>query len=82
MQQNLLYMTLSLGNSAFFNITKSILQLLIFDNATKLDSLSDINELTLIREQEKVKCMNEVAIATDLSAISVQPTTSEQVCYA
>ncbi len=79
--KSLLDMTLSLGNSAFFNIPKDIVQSFIFEDITKFDSLSDINELTLIREQEKAKCTNEVAdkvVATALSAILIQPTTSEQ----
>ncbi|WP_353277255.1 hypothetical protein [Wolbachia endosymbiont (group A) of Agelastica alni] len=79
--QDLSEMTLSIGNSVFFHAPKSILQSFIFEDATKFDSLSDINGLTLIREQDKVKCMNEVAdkiVATDLSAVLVQPTTSEQ----
>ncbi|WP_374698510.1 hypothetical protein [Wolbachia endosymbiont (group B) of Limnophora tigrina] len=59
-----------------FCIPKSTLQSFIFEDATKFDSLSDINGLTLIKEQDKVKCMNEVA--TDLSAVLVQPTISEQ----
>lgn len=74
-------MTLSLGNSAFLNIPKDIVQSFIFEDITKFDSLSDINELTLIREREKAKCTNEVAdkvVATALSAILIQPTTSEQ----
>ncbi|WP_254229333.1 hypothetical protein [Wolbachia pipientis] len=79
--KSLLDMTLSLGNSAFLNITKDIVQSFIFEDITKFDSLSDINELTLIREQEKAKCTNEVAdkvVSTALSAILIQPTTSEQ----
>ncbi|WP_425383894.1 DEAD/DEAH box helicase [Wolbachia endosymbiont (group B) of Anania hortulata] len=79
--KSLLDMTLSLGNSAFLNIPKDIVQSFIFEDITKFDSLSDINELTLIREQEKAKCTNEVAdkvVSTALSAILIQPTTSEQ----
>lgn len=79
--RDLLDITLSLGNNAFFYTPTSIIQSFIFEDATKSDSLSDINGLTLIREQDKVKCMNEVAdkiVATDLSAVLVQPTTSEQ----
>ncbi len=79
--QDLSEMTLSVGNSVFFHAPKSILQSFIFEDATKFDSLSDMNKLTLIREQDKAKCMNEVAdkiVATDLSAVLVQPTTSEQ----
>lgn len=79
--KSVLDMTLSLGNSTFFNIPKDIVQSFIFEDITKFDSLSDINALTLIREQEKVKCTNEVAdkvVATALSAILIQQTTSEQ----
>lgn len=79
--QKLLDVTLSFGNSTFINISKDIVQSFIFEDITKFDSLSDINELTLIREQEKAKCTNEVAdkvVATALSAILIQPTTSEQ----
>lgn len=76
--QDLSEITLSLGNSAFFNAPKSFLQSSIFKDATQFDSLSDINELTLISKQSEVKCMNEVAndvnfIATDLSSVLIQP---------
>ncbi|MFT4313570.1 MAG: DEAD/DEAH box helicase [Wolbachia pipientis] len=79
--KSVLDMTLSLGNSTFFNIPKDIVQSFIFEDITKFDSLSDINALTLIREQEKIKCTNEVAdkvVATALSEILIQQTTSEQ----
>ncbi|WP_447933062.1 hypothetical protein [Wolbachia endosymbiont of Dactylopius coccus] len=71
-------MTLSFGNGVFFNAPKSILQSFIFEDATKFDSLSDMNKLTLISKQSEVKCMNEVAndvnfIATDLSSVLIQP---------
>ncbi|WP_349968113.1 DEAD/DEAH box helicase [Wolbachia endosymbiont of Armadillidium arcangelii] len=85
LMQNLLGAILSSGHYVFLFIKKNILQSFIFEDVTKFDSLSDINELTLIRKEGKVKCMNETTnevIATDLSAVSVQPTTSEQVCYA
>ncbi|WP_353284716.1 hypothetical protein [Wolbachia endosymbiont (group A) of Lasioglossum fulvicorne] len=67
--QDLLEMTLSLGDSAFFQTPKSILQSFIFEDATKSDSLSDINGLTLIKEQDKVKCMNEVATIISVQTI-------------
>ena len=51
--QKLLDVTLSFGNSTFINISKDIVQSFIFEDITKFDSLSDINELTLIREQER-----------------------------
>ncbi|WP_353278653.1 DEAD/DEAH box helicase family protein [Wolbachia endosymbiont (group B) of Longitarsus flavicornis] len=81
LMQKLLDVALSFGNGAFLGVEKSAVQSFIFEDATKFDSLSDINELTLIREQEKAKCTNEVAdkvVATALSAILIQPTTSEQ----
>jgi hypothetical protein len=76
--QDLSEMTLSFGNSVFFHAPKSILQSFIFEDATKFDSLSDMNKLTLISKQSEVKCMNEVAndvnfIATDLSSVLIQP---------
>lgn len=79
--QKLLDVALSFGNGAFLGVEKSAVQSFIFEDITKFDSLNDINELTLIREQEKAKCTNEVAdkvVATALSAILIQPTTSEQ----
>lgn len=72
--QDLSETTLSFGNSVFFQVPKSILQSFIFEDATKFDSLSDINGLTLIKEQDKVKCMNEVAT----TIISVQTTVGKQ----
>ncbi|WP_353275527.1 hypothetical protein [Wolbachia endosymbiont (group A) of Pipizella viduata] len=78
--QDLLDITLSLGNNAFFYTPTSIIQSFIFEDATKFDSLSDMNELTLIREQDKVKYMNEMAdaIATDLSSVLIQPIPHEE----
>ncbi|WP_264686801.1 hypothetical protein [Wolbachia endosymbiont (group B) of Rhopobota naevana] len=61
LMQKLLDVALSFGNGAFLGVEKSAVQSFIFEDATKFDSLSDINELTLIREQEKAKCTNEVA---------------------
>ncbi|WP_341821222.1 DEAD/DEAH box helicase family protein [Wolbachia endosymbiont (group A) of Myopa testacea] len=72
--QDLSETILSFGNSVFFQAPKSILQSFIFEDATKFDSLSDINGLTLIKEQDKVKCMNEVAT----TIISVQTTVGKQ----
>ncbi|WP_265036883.1 DEAD/DEAH box helicase family protein [Wolbachia endosymbiont (group A) of Anomoia purmunda] len=82
--QDLSEIILSLGNNSFFQAPKSVIQLFIFEDATKFNSLSDMNELILIREQDKVKCMNEVAdkvIATDLSSVLIQPTPREAKSY-